>query len=324
MELFLLFGRTTAAEPGKFMALATQTHFDPAVMLATTKTAGFPTTGVSSPTAEEILDRIDSTLDLIAEANQIAAHVLPAARIDVSVIVRVCNHRDTLGDLLDRIEEVMPPATETILVDDGSTDGSAEYARHRIRAQQRQDVKQSNGPENAKSSPANPFSRMRLIARRRSHGRGSCLRLGIRHSRGHIVAIQNVDLTQDPADLLGGIWPILEDQSDAVFGARRVHPIASSLATLASNRQTGLRLTDMLHSQKVFRGDLVRSLHLTQPGDGFDREITSQIAAASRRTGLYGAVGTIMEVPMTHMLIAEDDDQPVSRWDAIRAAWRRR
>lgn len=241
-----------------------------------------PTTGVDS---DDILRRMDETLDLIAEANQIASGSAPVKQIDVSVIVPIHNCRETIAEVVERLDEVMPPATEVILVDDGSTDGSWHYLRGLPQRDNRI-----------------------VLHRRRHHGRGSSIRMALRHTQGYVVAIQDADMAYDPADLLGAIWPILEQKADVVYGSRSMrrggtsstqegrrwsrplNRFANRCLTTCSNLATGLELSDLETCHKVFLGDLVRSFDLHETGTGFDAEITSKVARHAH---------TVMEVP-TH------------------------
>jgi len=229
--------------------------------------------------ADDILSRIDDTLDLIAEAQQVACGNTPVTSFDISIIVPVFNARESLPEVLARIAEVMPASCEVIVVDDASTDGSWHYARSLM-----------------------PQSNLTVLRRRRHHGRGSAIRMALRHTSGRVVAIQDADMAYDPADLLGAVWPILEGQADAVYGSRRLRRdtrrdiswasrLSGRVTTLVANLATGLKISDMESSHKAFRGDLIRALELKEVDCGFDAEVTAKIA---RRAGV------VMEVPTTY------------------------
>lgn len=230
----------------------------------------------STSYADDVLERIDDTLSLIAEAQQVACGNTPVTSFDISIIVPVYNARESLPEVLSRIEEVMPASCEVIVVDDGSTDGSWHYARSLM-----------------------PKSNLTVLRRRKHHGRGSAIRMALRHSTGRVVAIQDADMAYDPADLLGAVWPILENKADAVYGSRRLRrdtrrgiSIASRLSgritTLVANLATGMKISDMESSHKVFRGDLIRSLQLRECDRGFDAEVTAKVARRAK---------VVMEVP---------------------------
>ncbi|MCM2372426.1 glycosyltransferase family 2 protein [Aporhodopirellula aestuarii] len=226
--------------------------------------------------ADDVLQRIDDTLDLIAEAQHVAAGNAPITSFDISIIVPVYNARESLPEVLARIDEVMPMSCEVIVVDDGSTDGSWHFARGLM-----------------------PKSNLKVLHRRKHHGRGSAIRMALRHTTGRVVAIQDADMAYDPADLLGAIWPILEEKADAVYGSRRLRrdtrrgiSLASRLSgritTLIANLATGMKISDMESSHKVFNGDLIRSLELRECDRGFDAEVTAKVARRAK---------VVMEVP---------------------------
>ncbi|MEM6980092.1 MAG: glycosyltransferase family 2 protein [Planctomycetota bacterium] len=276
----------------------------------------------SSVDAEKILARLDDTLDLIAHANRVAAGTTPIDRVDVTVLIAVHNARHTLPTIMDRIDEVMPPATEVIIVDDGSDDGTPQYVHGRLRLERYESENES--------SSRHALRRTHLFKRRVSHGRGSALRLGIRHSRGHVIAIQDATLATDPADLLAGIWPILENQADAVYGIRKGgRPWVDRLATGIANWRGDAKLADLTHTQKVFRGDVLRSLSLSETGEGFDAEVTHKFV--QQMTQHPSAVGTMLECPMPHSLddagqcethrSSTSENRFAGQFECLRSAW---
>ncbi len=247
-------------------------------------------------TDQVVIERIDQTLEMIAEANSEAAGVTPVRRFDVTVIVPVYNERETLPKVLDRIAEVMPTATEVIVVDDGSNDGTSQWlAEQGVSANRR------------------------IIRRRTNHGKGSAVRLAIRHSRGRVVAIQDADLEYDPADLLRVIWPILEGKSKVVYGSRylgnssdpsMLHRWGNRALTTISNLLTGLRLSDMETCHKAFDGELLRSISLRECRFGFEPEITARMASRGVK---------IAEVPTGYSCRGYDEGKKIGWRDGVAA-----
>ncbi len=254
------------------------------------------------------IERIDDALGLIAEANSIAAGTAEVDHFDITVIVPVYNEVETISKVIARIEQVMPTTTEIILVDDGSTDGTAEYLS-------------SLAPRRGRT----------VIRRRVNHGKGSAVRLAIRHSVGRVVAIQDADLEYDPADLLRVIWPILDNDADIVYGSRYldqsqdlslVHRAGNWMLTTLSNMVTGLRLTDMETCHKAFDGDLIRSIALKECRFGFEPEVTAKMAAKVTTEN-----ARMLEVPTGYQSRGYDEGKKIGWRDAVAAVgcmWRYR
>lgn len=251
-----------------------------------------------------LLDQIDDTLGLIAEATNMATGATKVSQFDISIIVPVYNERESLPDVLERLFEVMPPSAEFIIVDDASDDGTSHWLRN------------MSGRDNVK-----------VIHRRKNHGKGSAVRLGIRHSQGRVVAIQDADMEYDPADLLRVIWPVLEGRADAVYGSRYLdgqnedgflHRMGNGALTCLSNCLTGLKLTDMETCHKAFRGEFLRSIPLKECRFGFEPEITAKIAARDAH---------VFEVATNYQARGYEEGKKIGWRDAVSAIacmWRYR
>jgi polyisoprenyl-phosphate glycosyltransferase len=119
-----------------------------------------------------------------------------AAEVDVSVVLPVFNESTHLEAEISRIRaslESSPYTYEIVVVDDGSTDGSAEL------------LKQMDG--------------VRLITFSTNRGSGTARRIGSREARGKIVVWTDVDMTY-PNDEIPQLVKELEGH-DQVVGARR-------------------------------------------------------------------------------------------------------
>lgn len=189
----------------------------------------------------------------------------------LTVVIPTYNEAGTLQEVVARVQAVDVPA-EIIVVDDASTDGSAEVAA-RIAAS---------------------ADNVTLLRHDRNQGKGRALRTGFEAATGDFVIVQDADLEYDPADYPKLLNPLLEGRADAVYGSRfltssehRVlyfwHYLGNRLLTLLSNLATDLNLTDMESCYKVFRRELLQSIVLEEDRFGFEPEITAKIAKAGAR-----------------------------------------
>lgn len=196
----------------------------------------------------------------------------------LSVLVPVYNEERTVDALLGRLKHGPYPDKEVIVVDDGSTDGSAAALERWSR------------------EPG--FVILRHPSNR---GKGAAVRTGLAHARGAITVIQDADLEYDPADLPGLIEIIRRGESDVVYGSRYLglaRPLPWSRFRLAVSTVNllvwllyGQRLTDEATCYKAFRTDLLRSLALRARGFELCAELTAKTCRAGQR---------ILEVPIRY------------------------
>ena len=115
----------------------------------------------------------------------------------LSIVIPCYNEKQLLPDLLTRVRNAPIGNREIILVDDGSTDGTAEL----IRAEFEGNVD-------------------KVVYHTRNLGKGAAVRSGLNQVSGDIVIIQDADLEYHPQEYPRLIDPILEDKADVVFGSR--------------------------------------------------------------------------------------------------------
>ena len=187
----------------------------------------------------------------------------------LSIIVPVYNEVATSRAVLDRLLAVdLPLPREIVVVDDGSTDGTAQVLDAAV------------------------GERLPLVVfhAERNGGKGTAIRLGLQHARGSIIAIQDADLELDPQQLADLVEPILRGDADVVYGSRFLRGragaplvtfVANRILTGMTNLLFGASLTDMETCYKVMRVDVARSLELS--ADRFD--IEPQITARLLRRG---------------------------------------
>lgn len=194
----------------------------------------------------------------------------------LSVVIPVYNEGGTLREIVERVQAVSIDK-EILIVDDGSTDGSADIAYE-------MSVRHSN---------------VTVLSHPRNRGKGRALRTGFERATGEFVIVQDADLEYDPADYPKLLEPLLQGNADAVYGSRflgsserRVlyfrHYLGNRLLTFLSNLATDLNLTDMESCYKAFRRQLLQSIVLEEDRFGFEPEVTSKIAKAGARIDEVG------------------------------------
>jgi glycosyltransferase involved in cell wall biosynthesis len=223
---------------------------------------------------------------------------LPPQRRTLSVIVPVYNERETLPEIVRRIRAVdLAPlhiATEILLVDDGSTDGTREML-----------------PGLAEL----PGVRVLLLPHNR--GKGAAVRTGIAHASGDFLLVQDADLEYDPRDYPVLLRPILEGRSVVVYGSRFLgehkamyywHQVGNKLLTTIANILYNTTLTDMETCYKLCTRAVARSFTLKQDRWGFDPEMTAKILKRGHR---------IYEVPIAYNGREFDEGKKIDWRDAF-------
>lgn len=192
---------------------------------------------------------------------------------ELSVVIPAYNEARRLGPTLDRVAAYLAArgvGHEIVVVDDGSTDTTAELVR------------------------AHPAPGLRLVEQGVNRGKGAALRRGVAESRGERVLLCDADLST-PIEELPALERRLDGGADLALGSRgvagsdvRVHqPRYRELMGKAFNRIVrllGVRgVQDTQCGFKLLTGDAARRLFAELRTDGFAFDV--ELVWLARRHG---------------------------------------
>jgi len=167
----------------------------------------------------------------------------------ISVVLPIYNELESLSLLLnsvvDTLEAIHIPY-EIICVDDGSTDGSAQWLR---------EVGQK-------------YPTVSSVLLRRNYGQTPALAAGFDYAKGQTIVTLDSDLQNDPADI-PLLLAKLDEGYDLVSGWRKQRQddvLTRLLPSIAANRLialvTGVHLHDYGCSLKAYRAELLADMNL--------------------------------------------------------------
>jgi SAM-dependent methyltransferase len=231
----------------------------------------------------------------------------------LSVIVPVYNEQYLVGASLERLkvlgESRLLDAIKVVVVDDGSSDGTAAALDHFRKSLQEQEA-------DAKFSWV-------WLRHENNSGKGAAIRTGLAQVDTELVVIHDSDLEYHPGDLLKMIEVFLFEDADAVFGSRFMsggykralffrHTLGNKLLTFLCDLVCDLNLTDMETCYKMVRADLLKSIPLESSTFDIEPELTIKLAKRG---------GRIFEVPINYSGRTYREGKKISWKDGARALW---
>lgn len=182
----------------------------------------------------------------------------------LSLVIPLYNEAESVPALHDEVSaalDALDCASEVIVVDDGSRDGS--FAA--LRAVHERDP------------------RWIILRFRRNHGQTTALSAGFEKARGEVVVTLDADLQNDPQDI-PRLLAALDEGHDIVSGWRvnRREPfltrrLPSMLANRLISRVTGVHLHDYGCTLKAYRSVVVKNIQLYGELHRFIPAVASQI-----------------------------------------------
>jgi glycosyltransferase involved in cell wall biosynthesis len=217
----------------------------------------------------------------------------------ISFLIPAYDEHATILEVLDRIEE-LGLDRQLIVVDDGSTDGTADLVEE-----------WADGKDGV------------LVLRKPNGGKGSALRAAIPHVDGDVAVIQDADMEYDPADVPALIEPIERGVADVVFGSRLSggrpqraylfwHLVGNRFLSLLTGALYNTTLSDMETGYKAFRAGILPSLDLRENGFGIEPEITAKICKRKLR---------IYQLPISYYGRTYEEGKKITWRDGFRAVW---
>jgi len=213
----------------------------------------------------------------------------------LSIIIPVYNEKETILEILKRVENVdLSLEKEIIIIDDGSIDGTKEI------------LKKLEG-------------QYKILYHSKNQGKGAVLRTGFKQANGDFTLIQDADLEYDPQEYHQLLKPLIQNKTDIVYGSRNLkdNPRFKKsyywgvlFISWLTNILYGSKLTDVYTCYKVFKTPIFKAMDLKSNGFEFEEEVTVKALKKKYR---------ILEVPISYYPRSFIEGKKINWRDGIKA-----
>jgi glycosyltransferase involved in cell wall biosynthesis len=195
----------------------------------------------------------------------------------------------------------VPLDIQLIIVDDASTDATAQILRDEISSE---------------------FPQIMILAHPVNKGKAAAIRTALPHCTGEIITIQDGDLETEPNDLIHMTAPIRKGEASVVYGSRYLNPqephlyrsyqLGGRILSWTVNILYGQHITDEPACYKVFRAEILRSIKLDYDRFEFCPEVTAKVSKLGYK---------IKELPMNYYPRSFAEGKKLNWKDGLKALW---
>jgi dolichol-phosphate hexosyltransferase len=218
--------------------------------------------------------------------------------VKLSILMPVYNEARTVQAVVKRVLDVdFPCPVEVVIVDDASTDGTAEILG---------DIHDER------------LVKLRHPANR---GKGAAIRTAVGAATGDFMVPLDADLEYQPEEIPKLLEPVLSGEAEVVYGSRGFgshaaysfwYVMGNKGVTTVANVLFNAYIADLETCFKLMPLDLLRSLRITSEGFGMEAEITGKLLARGIRP---------FEVPITYRARSREAGKKITWRDGVEAIW---
>ncbi len=218
--------------------------------------------------------------------------------VKLSILMPVYNEAKTLERVVKRVLDVsFPCKVEVVIVDDASSDGTAEIL---------------DGLHD---------ERLTKLRHQVNRGKGAAIRTAVAAATGDFMVPLDADLEYQPEEIPRLLEPVLSGEADVVYGSRTFgshsaysfwYVMGNKVLTTFANVLFNAYIADLETCFKLLPLDLLRSLNITSDGFGMEAEITGKLLARRIRP---------FEVPITYRARSREEGKKITWRDGVQAMW---
>jgi glycosyltransferase involved in cell wall biosynthesis len=216
--------------------------------------------------------------------------------VKLSILMPVFNERATLAAAVKRVLDVAYPCdVELVLVDDGSTDGTADLY------------------------PGLDDPRLVIHHHDANRGKGAAIRTAGQIATGDYMIICDADLEYAPEEIPNLLEPVIAGDASVVYGTRSFtsntaysywYVMGNKLVTLTANLLFNAYISDLETCFKLLPVELYHELDIRSAGFGMEAEITGKLLHRGIRP---------FEVPISYRARSREEGKKLTWRDGVEA-----